>query len=210
MINTVLLSAEDLVAVNGFVDKLTANILKANAIKANMLDTGSIFSMKINVNDKFIVDENGVMSCIDAKISGNIYTKPFHVTSGNFSSVTIAVSGNMYTVDFDKTGLNIQFDYVPTSISTFYLDLPRATRYEGAEASILDSFPSSSGGSVPTGNIYVTICDFTNNKVSVTSAIIGKLAPVKFKCIVVNPTGWTLSDPSRLVDGKIVEWVFIE
>ena len=116
----------------------------------------------------------------------------------------------MYTVDFDKTGLNIQFDYVPTSISTFYLDLPRATRYEGAEASILDSFPSSSGGSVPTGNIYVTICDFTNNKVSVTSAIIGKLAPVKFKCIVVNPTGWTLSDPSRLVDGKIVEWVFIE
>jgi putative prophage lambdaBa01, minor structural protein len=207
MINTVLLSAESLVAVDGFIDKLSTNILKAGSITAKMLDTRSIFSMKINVNDKFIVDENGIMSCVDAKISGNIYTKPFHVTSDNFSAVTTAISGNMYTVDFDKTGLNIQFDYVPNPLSTFYLDLPRKMQYEGAEASVMNAFPYSSGGTTMFGHIYVTICEFINNKVSTTTVIINKLAPVRFKCIVVNPEGWTLNDPSRLVDGKIVEWI---
>lgn len=40
MINTVLLSAESLVAVDGFIDKLSTNILKAGSITANMISVG--------------------------------------------------------------------------------------------------------------------------------------------------------------------------
>ena len=184
--------------------KLTGVAFGRDVIEIDGVKKTGIFGIKDGTITFSIDSETG-----SPMFKGSIYTPPFHVTSDNFSSVAIPVSGNMYMVNFDKTGLNIQFEYVPDLTSTFYLELPRETRYEGAEASVLNAFSYFSlGGSIPIGDIYVTVCDFANNKVSVTGAIIGKLAPVKFKCIVVDPTGWTLSDPSRLVDGKIVEWVF--
>lgn len=179
--------------------------ITAESITSDMINSDSIFSLQMNVNDKFKVDKNGVMRCVDGMFSGSIYTLPFHITEQNINDVLEFVPGteSVYSPRFDLTGFNIQVDYLPGALWV-YLELPRSISYEGAEANILRVTP---GNYSAMGVAYI-YRSTSGNVIEYGIQSIEQFVNYKLKCIVMDPTGWTV-DSDRLVDGKVVEWILL-
>lgn len=177
----------------------------ANSITADMINSDSIFSLQMNVNNKFIIGPDGIMHCVDGIFSGSIYTLPFHVTNDNFSEVIkIETSGQaaLANVLLEKTGLNVQIDCAPLPI---LICLPRELKYEGAEASLTN-------GVIDNRHANLSVECFSVNQATYPWILsreyihLGPFQTVKLKCIVAPPSA---DYPFDLVDEKAVEWVLL-
>ena len=106
---------------------------------------GGVFRNITSPNGNFSLDENGTLTCKDAKINGQLYTPMFRVTSTNWQNcLIIQPGGENYTLNILITGLNVQIDYAGmTGDGIIKMELPTDEQYVGARIFVMNNTNSN-------------------------------------------------------------------
>lgn len=155
---------------------------------------GGIFKNVQSQDGKWSLDENGVMKCIEAWISGSIYT-PYLIidnqniddyatlgtTSFRYKEGLSVITQSSYVLDLEKSGFNLQVDYNTSigNIAHLWIELPNDAKYVGAEVNV---YQNSASGCVVRG---VTTLDdgLTYGRHNI---VLEKGQKIKLKCINDN------------------------
>lgn len=123
-------------------------ILNDICLRGYIYALGGVFGNVQSVDGKWSLDENGIMKCIDAWISGSIYTPYTIINNENISDYatlqeitmryyTHTVTVDAYVLNLESCGLNIQVDFIPQQASAaMYIKLPLGEKYNGAEVNV--------------------------------------------------------------------------
>lgn len=121
-------------------------ILNDICLRGYIYALGGIFKNVQSQDGKWSLDEHGVMKCIEAWISGSIYTPYLIINDSNISqnshpSETSGWEVTPFVIDLDKTGLNLQMDCDATGNVLPLIELPTISKYVGGEANIYVNKP---------------------------------------------------------------------
>ena len=125
--------------------------------------TSGVFRNIASPQDRFKIDENGYLECVDARVKGSIYNPLLIINDGNMTGkVTPHWTDppnpviDYYVINLAVTGLNIQVDW--TWPNNAYIQLPCTdSSYNGAKAHIYNSTASDvfvHGSMTNIGNNY--------------------------------------------------------
>lgn len=125
--------------------------------------TSGVFRNIASPQDRFKIDENGYLECVDARVKGSIYNPLLIINDGNMTGkVTPHWTDppnpviDYYVINLAVTGLNIQVDW--TWPNNAYIQLPCTdSNYNGAKAHIYNSTASDvivHGSMTNIGNNY--------------------------------------------------------
>ena len=103
-----------------------------------VIATGGIFKNILTPNGNFHIDEQGNMSCRDAKIGGNMYAPLLSITPNNIEQYSTTDSHGNYMLNLDVTGLNVKFEGFSTNNVTIQLPL-NESKFNGAIARIYNN-----------------------------------------------------------------------
>ena len=92
-------------------------------------------------NGNFSLDEDGTMSCTNAKISGSIYTPMFVIDESNYISYVDQTAGETpsdlrWSIRLSQTGLNVQINWL---IGVTEIMFPTDRSFIGARVNILNN-----------------------------------------------------------------------
>lgn len=140
-------------------------ILNDIILRGYIYATGGVFENVRSRDGKWSLDKGGIMRCIDAWISGSMYT-PYTIIDneniGDYATlkeITIHswrgdIPVSAYTLNLELSGLNIQIDY--SSQASLYIALPNDERYVGAELNIFANNPCAVCGVTMIDPNYMT------------------------------------------------------
>lgn len=190
---------------------------------------GGIFKNVRSANGKWSLDEDGFMRCVNAWISGSIYTPYTIIKNDNIDEYTTEQEVNISygnttqlttvnVVNLEESGLNIQIDYRKVGGDPIYIMLPNAENYNGAEVNIF-----ANEICILVGVSRISMATLTTYELS--NPYLWKGQKIKLKCFNDNNTfRWitdTYSDsirfrsPIKIADVHVMvqkvndEWVFL-
>lgn len=160
---------------------------------------GGIFKNVRSANGKWSLDEDGYMRCVNAWISGSIYTPYTIIDNEHIDEYTTekevlinyrnGVSHRMIVniVNLEKSGLNIQIDDRKAGGSPLYVMLPEAEDYNGAEVNV---FANEMCVLVGVSVVNVTTLDTYR----LTNPVLYKGQKIKLKCFKDHETYRWITD----------------
>jgi hypothetical protein len=136
---------------------------KGGVFNGTVYATSGVFRNIASPQDRFKIDENGYLECVDARVKGSIYNPLLIINDGNMTGkVTPHWTDppnpviDYYVINLAVTGLNIQVDW--TWPNNAYIQLPCTdSSYNGAKAHIYNSTASDvivHGSMTNIGNNY--------------------------------------------------------
>jgi len=184
-------------------------ILNDICLRGYIYALGGIFKNVQSQDGKWSLDENGVMKCIEAWISGNIYT-PYliindsNITQNSHPSSTSGWEVTPFVLDLDKTGLNLQMDCEPTGNVLPLIELPTIEKYVGGEANIYVNKPC----------VIVNVTTISPSRnYQLCRVTLDKGQKIKLKCIDDNGTyRWipdSYSDLMRFRQALQIAFVYV-
>ena len=111
---------------------------------------GGIFKNVRSANGKWSLDEDGFMRCVNAWISGSIYTPYFIINNENIEDnstirqITIRwgiteITRDVRVLNLEKTGFNLQIDYQSNESMPLFIMLPEDDGLIGAEVNVFQN-----------------------------------------------------------------------
>lgn len=167
-------------------------ILNDICLRGYIYALGGIFKNVRSIDGKWSLDENGIMRCVDAWISGSVYT-PYTIINnsniGNYATLQQILihyyfrdyTIDAYVIDIEKSGLNIQIDFdMQDSGAYMYIAIIAQEKYNGAELNVFANYNCALVG--------VSRVSIVSNTYELYNPILYKGQMIKLKCFNDNGT----------------------
>ena len=167
-------------------------ILNDICLRGYIYALGGIFKNVSSVDGKWSLDENGIMRCVDAWISGSVYTPYTIINNDNITKyatltqITVHSYFRDYTVeayviDIERSGLNIQIDFDTQQAGAYmYIAIQAQEKYNGAELNVFANYNCALVG--------VSRVSMVSNTYELYNPILYKGQKIKLKCFNDNNT----------------------
>lgn len=125
-------------------------ILNDMIVRGWVYAIGGVFKNVRSANGKWSLDEDGYMRCVNAWISGSIYT-PYTIINNNniednstIRQITIRwgiteITRDVRVLNLEKTGFNLQIDYQSNESMPLFIMLPEDDGLIGAEVNVFQN-----------------------------------------------------------------------